>query len=71
MASCFPVLKAIDAPEDLGQEVSVEWKDYEQFMMAMKVMWFHPENNEQLKEKIIKKFIARIEIDVDKIFIDY
>jgi hypothetical protein len=46
MASCFPVLKAIDAPEDLGQEVSVEWKDYEQFMMAMKVMWFHPENNE-------------------------
>jgi len=37
----------------------------------MKVIWFNPESNAELKEKIIKKFIARIEIDVDKIFIDY
>ncbi|MFY7992589.1 MAG: hypothetical protein ACOVP4_04780 [Bacteriovoracaceae bacterium] len=37
----------------------------------MKVMWFNPEGSVELKEKIIKKYIARIEIDVDKIFIDY
>jgi site-specific DNA recombinase len=55
----------------LGHEVPVELKDYEQFVKAMKVLWFNPESNAELKEKIIKKFIARIEIDVDKIFIDY
>ena len=55
----------------LGHEVPVEFKDYEQFVKAMKVLWFNPESNAELKEKIIKKFIARIEIDVDKIFIDY
>ena len=32
---------------------------------------FTSESNAELKEKIIKKFIARIEIDVDTIFIDY
>lgn len=55
----------------LGLEVPVEFKDYEQFVKAMKVLWFNPESNAESKEKIIKKFIARIEIDVDTIFIDY
>ena len=49
----------------------MEFKDYELFVKAMKVMWFNPESSAELKERIIKKFIARIEIDVDKIFIDY
>lgn len=55
----------------LGQEVPVELKDYEQFVKAMKLLWFNPESNAELKEKIIKKFIARIEIDVDLIAIDF
>ncbi len=64
-------LESFSSSDRLGQEVPVELKDYEQFVNAMKVMWFNPESNAELKEKIIKKFIARIEIDVDKIFIDY
>jgi DNA invertase Pin-like site-specific DNA recombinase len=64
-------LESFLSSDRLGQEVPVELKDYEQFVKAMKVMWFNPESNAELKEKIIKKFIARIEIDVDKIFIDY
>ncbi len=64
-------LDVFSSSDRLGQEVPVELKDYEQFVKAMKVMWFNPESNAELKERIIKKFIARIEIDVDKIFIDY
>ena len=64
-------LKAFLTSDRLGQEVPVALKDYEQFVKAMKGLWFDPESNAELKEKIIKKFIARIEIDVDKIFIDY
>jgi site-specific DNA recombinase len=64
-------LDVFSSSDRLGQEVPVELKDYEQFVKAMKVMWFNPESNAELKEKIIKKFIARIEVDVDKIFIDY
>jgi hypothetical protein len=32
----------------LGQEVPVELKDYEQFVKAMKVLWFNPESNAEL-----------------------
>lgn len=64
-------LDVFSSSDRLGQEVPVELKDYEQFVKAMKVLWFNPESNAEFKEKIIKKFIARIEIDVDKIFIDY
>lgn len=67
----FQELESFLSSDRLGQEVPVELKDYEQFVRAMKLMWFNPESNAELKERIIKKFIARIEIDVDKIFIDY
>jgi DNA invertase Pin-like site-specific DNA recombinase len=64
-------LDAFLSSDRLGQEVPVELKDYEQFVKAMKVMWFNPESNSDLKEKIVKKFIARIEIDVDSITVDF
>lgn len=57
--------------DKLGQEIPVALKDYTEFSKAMRDFWFNPESNADVKEKIIKKFIARIEVDVDKVFIDY
>jgi len=64
-------LEAVMTSDRLGQEVPVELKDYEHFVKAMKGLWFSPESNAELKEKIIKKFIAHIEVDVDSIAIDF
>jgi site-specific DNA recombinase len=55
----------------LGQEIPVELKDYAHFLKAMKLMWFDPRSNSELKEKLIKKFVARIEIDIDEVLVEY
>ena len=55
----------------LGNEIPVEFKDYSNFLKAMRLLWFNPQSKAEMKEKLIKKLVARIEIDVDEVFIEY
>ena len=52
------------APE-IGLEIPVELKEYQEFLKAMALLWLDPQTNSELKERIIKKLISRIEIDND------
>lgn len=56
---------------EIGCEVPVELKDYKIFLKAIKVLWFNPKSSSELKEKIVRKIIARIEIDTDKVYVEY
>jgi site-specific DNA recombinase len=64
-------LEALALNSDIGQEVPVELKDYGQFLKAMALLWFNPLSTSEFKEKIIKKLVARIEIDTNSVEVQF
>ena len=55
----------------IGSEMPVELSDYQKFLDAMKLMWLDPQSSSELKQKVIKKLVAKIEVDVDKVEVEF
>jgi len=56
---------------NVGGEFPVELKDYEEFLKAMKVLWFEKKRSKELKEKVIKLLVGKIEVFKDGLEIKY
>lgn len=56
---------------ELGHDLPVELADYKRFLVGIKTLWFNPKSNSELKERLIKTLVARIEVDSNEVFIDY
>jgi site-specific DNA recombinase len=55
----------------IGSEMPVELSDYQKFLEAMKLIWLDPQSSSELKQKVIKKLVAKIEVDVDKVEVEF
>ncbi len=55
----------------VGGEIPVELTDYQEFLRAMKVLWFSEVSSNELKEKIVKKLVAKIEVEKGNLDIKY
>ncbi len=64
-------LNALMKTPDIGNEIPIELSGYKEFLGAMAKLWIDPKTNSELKEKIIKKLISKVEIDNDAVEVHF
>ena len=65
------ILNELMKTPEIGQEIPVELKEYQEFLKAMALLWLDPQSNSEFKERIIKKLVSRIEIDNDSVDVHF
>ena len=64
-------LEIILLDSELWLDAPVELKDYESFLKTVKTLWFDSKCTAEMKEKIVKMLISRIEVNTDGIKIEF